>query len=413
METDFSGKWVKRFRILTLTLIFSGALNIALLASFIFFVLQDKESSFSISRPASIEKRGEATNGEFFASLSKLTFRELISFLTNRDLVEEGYTKRDLAVAALVAFHHFNLEKALSAPPAQKRVLQMGKETAEIFPGLSDEQFEAIVRFAYQEKWPLTAKGLFSLMQKLGREDESLKQAFYVTPEFYALQILFQKTEAQQDPNVLLNLICEGNWDLLMRFTLEQTQMLDLSLEKRRRLLLSYLALKSPTAAQLLLRTDFAFALKRLDDQGILDILSLLSEKTPEAERFCTELLRSPRSDVVWQASALRIYHYLGETAPASVDPKVALARVAPTASAAPAAPAAVQPDPVVVVAMTLPNAPLRQHVVQDGENLWKIARQYKIKVDELIKANDLEKDRLFPGMTLVIPQGTGSQPPR
>ena len=170
---------------------------------------------------------------------------------------------------------------------------------------------------AFCEKWDPAAR------------DGSLEQAFLVTPEFHALQVLFQKTEAPQEPALLLNLACEGNWDLLERYSREQSQMLDLTVDKRRRLLLSYLALQSPSAAQLLLRTDFVFALKKLEDKGILDLIGLLKNKTEESERFCVELLRSPRSDAIWQAAAIRLYAYVGESLSAPLDPKEALARFA------------------------------------------------------------------------------------
>jgi hypothetical protein len=281
---------------------------------------------------------------------------------------------------------------------------------------LSDEQFQAIIRYAYQEKWPLTAKGLFSLLQKWKTpREESLEAAFFMTPEFYSLQILFQKTEALQDPSTLLKLACEGNWDLLERFSREQSQMLDLSVEKRRRLLLSYLALHSPTAAHLLLRTDYLFALKRLDDKGILDLLGLLQEKTEESERFCIELLRSPRNDTIWQRAASCLYVYAKETPPNPLDPKQALARFAPLAPGTPPVPIALVPKPEVKAApkSVAPLPQIRNHIVKEGESLWKIARQYKVKVDELVKVNELEKECLQPGMTLRIPQGTGSEPPR
>ncbi len=372
-------EFVKKLRILTLALIFSGALNIALFASILFFVLQDQKSTLSVALPVSKEKKREIANSDWIASMEKLSFRELVAFLTDKEMVEEGYTKRDLAVASLVASHHFNLEKAISAPISQKRML----DQIEMYPGLTDEQFEAIIRYAYQEKWPLTSKGLFYLLQK--NREESLEQAFLITPEFYSLQMLFQKTEAQQENKTLLNLVSEGNWDLLERFTSEQAQMLDLSVEKRRRLLLSYLALHSTTAAQLLLDTDFEFALKKLDDKGIIDLIALLKGENETARRFYAMLLKSPRSDGVWQAATARIGPQEIVQAPES-------------------APESARALPI----------PERVHIVKEGDNLWKIARQHKIKVDELVQLNGLEKDRLLPGMSLKLPiQGTGSEPPR
>ena len=174
---------------------------------------------------------------------------------------------------------------------------------------------------------------------------------------------------------ILLNLVSEGSWDLLEKLAQEQAAALDFSIEKRRALLLSYLALQSSTAAQLLLRTDFAFALKKLEDSMILTLLAALKQKTDEGTKFCTESLRSPRSDPILQAAK--------KWAPAQPEKGVA---AVPTSN--------------------------RFHVVKERETLWKIARQYKVKVDELVRLNNLEKDSLFPGMTLKLPQGTGSEPP-
>ncbi len=370
-----------------MALIFSGALNITLLAAFVFFLF---EKPYAAS-PSQKKKEIVTTNGQIFSAMSRMSFRELVSYLTNRDLLEEGYTKRDLAVAALVAYHHFNLEKALSAPPAQVRTLLLSKDqTIDVFPGLSEEQFEAIIRFAYQEKWPLTSKGLLMALQsqKLPR-DESLDQAFQLTAEFYALQVLFQKTNAPQDAQALINLVAEGSWDLFK----EQTKIVEFSEESRRSLLLSYLNLHSPTAAQILLGTDFAYVLKRLDDRQILDLLSLLKKQTEEGTKFCIELLRSPRSDAIWQAAALTLYSYAGEMPALPIDPQTVLARFSPEKKVAP------KPEPVPVK-----TASSRFHVVKEGESLWKISRQYKVKVDDIVKVNDLERDSLYPGMTLKIP---------
>ena len=50
-------------------------------------------------------------------------------------------------------------------------------------------------------------------------------------------------------------------------------------------------------------------------------------------------------------------------------------------------------------------------HVVQSGDTLWEIARQYGVPVDQIITANALDNpDNLVVGMALVIP--TNVQPP-
>lgn len=379
-----------KFRNLSLALIFSAALNIGLIA---YFLIQDSPVSFATKRESSHEI--ETSNGKVLRQMSRLTFRELVSFLTNRSLVEEGYSKRDLAVSALVAYHHFNIEKALSGKPEQVRTLKFSDdETVELYPSLTEDQFEAIIRFAYQEKWPLTAKGLFLHMQSKPERQESLEQAFSHTPEFYAVKLLFQKTGAPQETDTLLNLITEGSWDLLETFAREQTQVLDFSPEKRRSLLLQYMGLHSETAGRLLLQTDFNFALKKLEDPGILTLLSLLKKQSEEGTRFSLELLRSARSNAIWHVAAMTLYSYVGEIPTEPLDPKAVIARFSKETPKVVEAP---KPAPK-------PKVPSRYHIVKDGETLWKISRMYKVKVNEIVDLNCLEKDALYPGMTLKLP---------
>ncbi len=394
METTFTHRWIRKFRILTICLIFSVAINIGALAIVIVYFVQDMNDSLSYPAPVSrmAGPLEESTNQKLLTHYSRLSFRELAALLTNADFVEEGYRKRDLALSALVAKHHFHLEKALGAMPSQQRFVEANGLSLPLFPGLTDDQFQALIRFAYLEKWPLTGQGLFALLQKNQKpRDASLEQAFILTPEFYALSALFQRCEPQVSSSELIELVCQGTWPMLEGLLLEQSQMLDLSIEKRRRLLLSYLALKSPAAARLLIQTDFDFALKRLEDKGILDLfLCVESADSKLLQTFCLELLKSPRADSVWHKSADLLYRIAGEEPPQSFDRAAALARFVPGA----AAPPAPQPQP----------QPRRNHVVQEGENLWKIARQYKVTVDQIVQLNGLEKEIIRPGMILQMP---------
>ncbi|MBI5273327.1 MAG: LysM peptidoglycan-binding domain-containing protein [Chlamydiia bacterium] len=412
------GRGARRLRILTIGILFSGTLNIGLIAALVASSLKD-DAPVPLQTARISKQRLSATKGELLESMSKLSFMELATYLTNREPVEEGYAKRDLALSALVAFQFFNLEKALSASLPQKRLFALSEDrTIELYPALTEEQYEAVIRFAYQEKWPLISKGLFHLLKKRLPEqaDESLVQAFIVTPEFHALQTLFQKTKAPREDAELVRLVCEGPWDVLDRLYREQSHVLDLSVDKRRSLLLSYLAYQSPTAARMLLQTDSTFARVHLQDAGILSLLEVLKAPFPEAERFCLELLHAPRSDAVWQAAAAKLYSYRGEAMLTPLDVQAVLRRF----GALPA-----EPQQIAVAEPVTPKVPpkkrsvsaTREHVVKEGENLWKISRLYKVKVDEIIQWNALEKEQLFPGMTLRImgsgsSQGTGSEPP-
>lgn len=394
METTYTHRWIRKFRVLTICLIFSAAINIGALAIAIAYLIQDRTDALSVPFPVSrmagaIE---EATNQKLLLHYSRLSFRELAALLTNADFVEEGYRKRDLALSALVSKHFFHLEKALGAIPLQKRSFETDGLVFSLFPGLTDDQFQAIIRFAYLEKWPLTGQGIFALLQKSKKpRDPSLAQAFFLTPEFYALSSLFQKCDPSVAAADLIDLACEGTWPMLEGLLLQQSQMLDLSVEKRRRLLLSYLALQSPAAASLLIQTDFDFALKRLEDKGILDLLRCIEPTGAKLiQTFCIELLKSPRSDAIWLKSAELLYGSGDEKLPQPFDRSLVLARFAPLSSPQ------LAPPP--------PPQPRRHHVVQEGESLWKIARQNKVTVDQIVHLNGLEKETIRPGMILQMP---------
>lgn len=410
-------RWDK-FRFLTVALIFSGALNIGLVMALVFSALEDPEIPIPVAKFGSQNHPQELANRQLLSDMLKLSFSELIVCLTNRDLVEDGYTKRDLALSALAASHFFNLERALSSAPIQKRTVQLSEDqTIELYPGLSDEHYEAIIRYAYQEKWPLTPRGIFLMLQKWPKNgrDPSLCEAFFSTPEFYALQALFQNTDAPQDPQLLLDLSLEASWDVIDHFAKEQAKMLDLSIDKRRSLILTYLGVRSPTAAALLLSSDSQFAKTRLVDGAILLLLELLPEKSVKTERFCLDLLHSPRTDAVWKAAAEKLYAFAGENPPIPFDLQAALSRFTPGSSSkepvlsAAQVPQAVKTSPIASHSQkTIAHVPsrVREHTVQEGDTLWKIARQYKVKVDDIVQTNDLDKDRLLPGMLLRIPGG-------
>ncbi len=397
-ERGFTGRWMGRFRTLTLALIFSGALNIALIATLAFFLYEEHRLSFELSPLITSQEAVKFSNSAYLSNLSQLHFRELVAQLTNRDRIEDGYVKRDLALAMLVSNHSFYLEKALEGSVIQRRPFRLNEgRMIELFPGLSEEQFQAILRYAYQEKWPFTPQGLFArLQQSSDAKDPSLLQAFVLSPEFHAVRILFQKSGAPLEEESLVRLLVEGDWELLERFVKEESLQLDLSIERRRDFLMRYLSRSSPMAALLLLRTDALYVLKNFEDQRIIDLLSLLPAQQEEGRLFAVDLLRSPRSDAVHQKSAAFLFRSVGEVPSPMSSVEETLDRFAPNRSTSLAK----------IAPRTLVEPPVKPlvHVVKEGESLWKISRQYKIKLEELVALNGLVQERLLPGMELMIP---------
>lgn len=338
-------------RRLTQAILVSGGINIILLSLLFYFLIKETPPQpYCELKPATQNEQqaplaSDQGNGEFIRSLRILPMERLLVKLSNTQLVENGYTQRDLALAALVTFHHFDLPRALlgQPQPTQQRKIPFGRnrkgELVEVvvYPGLTEQQYMAINNYANTERWPLNSQGLFTLLRKKkGLHDPSLADAFFLTPEFLAVETLFNRSEAHVERPELLQLLCSGKWELLTAFTEQQRAAQDLSPARRQRLLLDYIGQGSQAAAYMLLKTDGIFAALKLDDEHILSVLRLLTIKTPESEQFALMLLTSPRGDDVWQMAAGRLYEFSGEPKPEEYIHHAALARFIPQAITAP-----------------------------------------------------------------------------
>jgi LysM repeat protein len=340
----------------------------------------------------------------------------LLLRLENDDHIEEGLSKRDLALACLVSFHHFNLDKALGGLPLQKRTFSFSnndtQETIDVpvFAGLNDPQFHAILQYAKTEKWPLTSQGLFyEIKRSLSPRDASLLEAFCLCPEYHAAYTLLTKSGLHLTREQVVDFIAEGEWKVLSDLSSEQGIAMDLTPERRRTFLIDYLSSRSQTAAKLLLETDLEFISRRFEDAQILALLDLYSEKTPSLSNFAKQLLVSPRTDAVWKRAASILYAFAGETLPDPYDHALAVQRFVPQSAPKPAE----QAQPVIVQTKAAfqagisppPPSKKKLHTVEPGDNLWKIARKYHVTVDEIMRANRMESERLRPGKQLEIPE--------
>lgn len=419
MDTPLQEQWAKKSRFLTQALIFSGALNIGLLTSFIYFVLHEKKESVAFElQPVQSESKNtprQLSNAETVVHYATMSYAELVDLLSNQEVVEEGYKKRDLALASLAAFHFINLDKALHGFPLQKRILSFqrkeGPESVDItvYPGLTEDQYQAVLQFIKTEKFPFTAQGLFfEIQQSKMPRDPSLLEAFFLTPEFTSLSTLLNRAGVPLPAEYVVDLIAQGDWLLLQQFTQEQKLSQDLSPLRLKNLLCSYIRCRSVLAAKILLEWDREFVLKKFEDPDLMAFLDLFPHKTGSLEVLLKELITSPRSDAIWKKAAEKLYAFAGTPCPDPYDHVATLQIFAPNfvpKTVKVEQPAAVQaattvefPKPAVSVKTK------RTHVVQNGDNLWKIARKYKVSIDALRKANHLETDKLRPGKELVIP---------
>lgn len=420
-------------RKLTRALIISGGINVFFVTFFIYWVFIERPPvPYYELKPA--EKKEEQAplamnqgNAELLRRFRNFSREQLVAKLSDTQWVENGYTQRDLALACLVQNFYFDLPKALQQDlnTLQKRTLAYGRfqngTLAEVllFPGLNDGQYQKILEFAFKEKWPLTPQGLFLEVKKAISNKESpdptLIDAFSLTPEYLATELLFNRSSAPLEKSEIILILSQGTWEMLSAFTESQRAVQDLSEARRQKFLVDWIDQGSRAAAYVLLKTDGRFAATKLDDAHVLNLLGLLKEKTDLAQMYALAVLKSPRGDAVLKVAAQRLYEYAGEQPPEQ-PLHSALVRFVPTVSSSSASSKPksspigippIQPKPMAAKSKNQQKAQsctFRYYVVQEGDSLWKISRMYKADLESIKKINQLQSDFLKPGTTLKIP---------
>lgn len=341
---------LKQIRRLTQALMISGLLNVAFGGLLVYWMyLEVPPTPYCVLKPTErlqghTPLAAHHSISEVVKHFKTLSYPQLVTKLSSDQHVEDGYSERNLALAALVTFHHFDLRSALSgySQPSQHRTLvyddpaDRAPHEIVIYPGLSFQQYQAIIHYADTEKWPFTAQGLFSLIKKEKEVDPSLCDTFFQTPEFLSVELLFSRLNVTVGRHELLKMLSEGDWDQLSAFTEQQRAAQDLSQNRRRRFVLDYLKKGSVAAAEVLIKTDRDFALRQVDDRQVLALLG--SEEVSSQE----EVLPLPEQE--------------------------------------------------------------KLYVVQKGDSLWKIAHRFEVTILALKEYNHLQSDTLRPNMTLKIP---------
>jgi len=401
---------LKKIRKLSKLLLASGSLNIFMAALlFYWYFVERPPTPVCERKPITIAqstapKISTFTNEELLRGFEGLTFPQLVGQLKNLDLADNGFSMRHIALGSLISHHHLDFNKAMlgKPKPAEKRYLtykdRQGRKNEIItYSDVTDEHFDAILTFVQTEKWPQTPYGLFlKLKSPNSLNDPNMQYAFYITPEYLTIELLLKRADPSIERVEILSILLEGTWESLASFTERQRISQDLSDVQRRIFLLSYIDNGSATAAELLLKTDFNYAAKKLDDDHAATILKLTKKRTPESARFALTMLASPRSNKVWEEAAGRLYEFAGETNHS--DRNTALMRFLPLAKAP-------EPKPSIIPKPTVKSDKWKRgYTVQTGDSLWKISRRFNVDLSELKNRNSITTDWVKPGTLLLIP---------
>lgn len=339
----------KRSRILIHSLIISGTLNLALLATFATFVIRERKGVVVPS--AEIHPKVKIVrlkNEEVLKEFSAMDYDSLVRALYDETHVEEGQRRCDLALAALASYHDFDIERAFSGYPMEERSVSFGNQSMTLYPGLSEERLEGIRHFARREAWPITPEGLFKEIQKRETIPDSLKEAFVLTQEFFEIKKAFGRLPYAISEEALFHLTTFGDWKSIAEFSGDLAPFLLPRMEQGSKL-----------AAYLLVLENREFALKSLDDSQMEKLLALLTEKTPAIESFLQDVKGGLRCDHIKE------------------------------------------------VAGKPPENPPRTYIVQSGDSLWKISRMFDVKVEAIRELNGLQSETLKPGAELILPADT------
>ena len=126
-------------------------------------------------------------------------------------------------------------------------------------------------------------------------------------------------------PEYVIEVIAEGDWSLIERFTQEQKLSQDLSPLRLKNLLSTYVRCRSVLAAKILLEWDRDFILKKLDDPDLMVFLDLFSTRTAALDTFLKEIIICPRSDAIWKKAAEKLYAFADLPCPEPYDHLVTL----------------------------------------------------------------------------------------
>nr|NGX27363.1 D-gamma-glutamyl-meso-diaminopimelic acid endopeptidase CwlS [Chlamydiota bacterium] len=238
-----------------------------------------------------------------------------------------------------------------------------------------------------------TSQGLFLEIRSANPPyDPSLLEAFSLTPEFHFISLLFSKTGISLKKEYVAVLLSQCSWPILSETSENLRINAEFTPEERRHFLLRLTTEKSKIAAKILIEADQEYCLKHLDNEQVLTLCNLLSDKTPP--QFLKQLLQSPRSDTIWQTAAAILYDQAAEDLPTDLNLEDAKRRFIELKA----------PQVVVAKPKAPPKTTANTYKVKSGDSLWKIARDHNTTVKALRQVNDLHSDRLNIGQTLTIP---------
>lgn len=360
-------------------LIVSVTFNVGFLITSFYLAWEKKEEATKLKmRAPLVDSRVDAkaesiSSGAILSQFFQMPYELLIKELSNHELVEHGYRRRDFALACLVEFYYFPIDKVILKEDLQRRRVYFEHNEGErveltLFASLKDQHYSAIKQFFVEELWPFSTEGLFIELKRRGKgAEESLKQAFYATAEFRRMARLFEKSGVLLDKEELKELLLLSEYDIFC------------SANSLKNLLKSMINRHSSGVASLLFWIERD--LRSCSDEEILELVEVANLDLAWVKEGFSKLLEAPRSDLIKEK-------VFAKTAVAKREKKAPVADF--------------KPKETVVTD--------RLHKVEPGQTLWQIARLYKVSVERLAEINQMNPSQVLSvGKELLIPSSDSS----
>lgn len=431
----------KAIRRLAYSLAISGVLNLLVLSFLFYSFIQARppipycatNNALAHESLPLADQRGCAAMLELLWSLP---FEQLVDHLADTHTIENGYDKRDLALATLIALHQLDGERGLNIDPntQEKRFFIWRPEakgqaiTFVLYPGLTEKHWEHLIHFIHAERWPFTTEGLAKRARQYSKDDIpcDLLQLLATTQEVRVAKSILQKDHYPITETDTVLFLLDLPWAQWQQLSVPLPP--HSSLTRRQRLLMSALDANSSAAASLLTASEPDFIHQQFKDHQVITLLSCLPMEHPHGRTFAKSMLVGPRSERVRRAAAEWLYQNAKEVCPNPWSYEKALTRFAPEKllkKIGASTPSLNKPKTAPLpVTRRVPSAPApsqtrakspmrpceqkrpteRLHVVKEGDSLWRLSRQYRVPVEKLRIANMLSSDKLQPGTVLKIP---------
>ncbi len=420
-------KPMRRLRWVSQALIISASFNIALLVTFVYrsvteplphplaayYYREEQEASFD-------ELKATSKKQEVFLDLKTKKFKELSSLLGKRDVIEDGLSLGDLALAVLVKEHHFDISRSLGRDVLPNLKILIGDEKTGsieewfLYPSLTLHEKKEITRFAIVEKWPLTPKGLFIEVQRRMSQGESIGKdivrSFILTKEFLALEHLMRRQDQKVRKKEVLALALSGDYSTFESVYRQQQLAPNFSSKARFNLLAQYVGLNSKPAVNLLLRENPRELARWGENSFAMQVMEVARVNTKGLRAYCMEILTGPRGLEAWRHASRLLYMQKGKSEPEHFDHVQALQELIPKSFLKDKLEISLAIPTEVVVAKSQKVKDVQKKIsrvityrVVEGDSLWKIAKKFGTDIAGLRAKNQLVGDQLRIGQELVI----------